>query len=105
MSSRAFHLPHNVSGVTASPDALYLREVVEAMRADLTVRLLTAGVAQSEGAPLDEEDLESIAEALDIFPPTSAGYASKARSCISSSHHFDVILCFHVCICTPVEHV
>ncbi|CAL8465245.1 g4780 [Coccomyxa elongata] len=37
------------------------------------------GVAQSEGTPLDEEDLESIAEALDIFPPTSAGYASKVR--------------------------
>ena len=49
------------------------------MRRGVIVFLLTVGVAQSEGTPLDEEDLESIAEALDIFPPTSAGYASKAR--------------------------
>jgi hypothetical protein len=40
----------------------------------------TIGMVQLEGTPLDEDDLESIAEALDIFPPTSAGYSSKASS-------------------------
>ncbi len=40
----------------------------------------TIGMVHLEGTPLDEEDLESIAEALDIFPPTSAGYSSKVRS-------------------------
>ncbi|EIE23259.1 hypothetical protein COCSUDRAFT_42166 [Coccomyxa subellipsoidea C-169] len=39
----------------------------------------TIGMVHLEGTPLDEEDLESIAEALDIFPPTSAGYSSKVR--------------------------
>lgn len=61
----------------------------------MTVCLLTAGVPQLEGTPLDEEDLESIAEALDIFPPTSAGYASKARNCNFTSI---CLLCLHACM-------
>lgn len=49
----------------------------------MSVRLMCAagviGMVRLAPTELDEDDLESIAEALDIFPPTSAGYASKAR--------------------------
>ncbi|KAK9903224.1 hypothetical protein WJX75_000088 [Coccomyxa subellipsoidea] len=62
----------------SAPDACRVLQSPGAQATD-SGRAGTIGMVQLEGTPLDEDDLESIAEALDIFPPTSAGYSSKVR--------------------------